>query len=106
MYIYSTLMYMLGTLKADHWRLGTGTLNCHIRRCEDTGQSEDPMWFAQSSCRTNSGLRRICGSSIRTNLVHNLQIDCRCGNFFPSWSRGSPAGLFASLCTKPALPAL
>jgi len=27
---YSTFMYMPGTLKADHWRLPTGTPNCHI----------------------------------------------------------------------------
>jgi hypothetical protein len=27
---YSTFMYMRGTLKADHWRLPTGTPNCHI----------------------------------------------------------------------------
>jgi len=27
---YSTFMYMPGTLKADHWRVPTGTPNCHI----------------------------------------------------------------------------
>ncbi len=30
MHIYFMFMYMLGTLKADHWRLGTGTPKCHI----------------------------------------------------------------------------
>jgi hypothetical protein len=65
MYIYSTLMYMLGTLKADHWRLGTGTPNCHIRRCEDTGQSEVLHCSQSIPCglRNHAAQIRACDAS-------------------------------------------
>jgi hypothetical protein len=106
MYINSMLMYMLGTLEAGHWRLGTGTPNCYIRRCEDTWTIGGFRLFSVNPpvvcaiMRKNSGLRRTeglqmpCGSSFRVREL------------FSQWSRGSPAWQFASLCTKPALPAV
>jgi len=55
---YSTFMYMRGTLKADHWRLPTGTPNCHIvagvKPPEEAKSFEVlPLGFCSES-RTNS----------------------------------------------------
>ncbi len=64
MYIYSMFMYMLETLKADHWRPGTGTPSSHIVAGAKAPETISPSWRGP----TNSIISRFFSALTRSYL--------------------------------------